>query len=178
MTGPDTDAPPAVPDASGGSAPSRRLLLVLGVLCALLAAAALVLGFQLRGYAQQEDARQDAVRAARQSALNLTSIDYQDFDAAVKRVLEGATGDFGDEYEQNSGNLKDLLLKNEVRSEGTVVESGVVRSDRRNATVLVVVDSTVRNLEAPEGRTSTSRMQLEVQKVGDRWLTADLRFVG
>lgn len=172
-----TDTTTGTEPAAGRSL-SRKLLVVLGALSALLAVAALVLGLQLRTYTQEEDARQDALRAARQSALNLTSIGFEDFDASVQRVLEGATGDFGEEFEQNSDNLKDLLLKNEVRSEGEVVEAGIVRSDRSNATVLVVVDSVVRNVQTPEGRTNTNRMQLEVQKVKGRWLTSTLQFVG
>lgn len=156
----------------------RAVLWALVALSVLLAAAAIALGILLRGYAQEQDARQAAVQAARQSALNLTTIDYEDFDAAVARVLEGATGRFSEEYESNSGKLKDLLLENEVKSEGKVIEAGIVRSDRTNATVLVVVDSTVRNTETPEGRVNTNRMQLEVEKVDGRWRTSTLQFVG
>ena len=175
MTGAET------PVAQQEATPARRgrgLLLALVALSVLLAVAAIVLGVLLRGYAERDDARDDALRAARQSALNLTSIDYEDFDAAVARVLEGATGDFGEEFEENSDNLKDLLIENKVKSEGKVVEAGVVRSDRSNATVLVVVDSTVRNTETPDGRVNTNRMQIEVEKVDGRWLTSTLQFVG
>lgn len=175
-----TDTPAAPPDAPPAKtrALGRRLLVVLGLLCVLLLAAAVALAVLLRGYAAQDDARDDAVRAARQSAINLTSIDYQDFDAAVDRVLEGATGDFGKEFKDNSGNLKDLLLQNKVVSEGKIVEAGIVRSDRSHATVLVVIDSTVTNTETPKGRVNTNRMQIEVEKVGGRWLTSTLQFVG
>lgn len=172
---PDAPAPPA--DAAAARSGRRRLLVVLLALCALLAVAAVVLGILLRGHAQEEDAREDALRAARQSALNLTSIDYRDFDAAVERVLEGATGDFGEEFQANSDELKDLLLDNQVQSEGTVIEAGVVRADRSTATVLVVVDSTVRNKDTPDGRVNTNRMQIEVEKVDGRWLTSTLQFV-
>jgi len=137
-----------------------------------------VLGVQLRGYAQTQDARDDALRAARQSALNLTSIDAEQFDVAVQRVLDGATGDFRREFEDNSDNLEKLLADNEVSAEGNVLEAGLVRSDRSNASALVVVDSTVRNTATPRGRVNTYRMQIEVQRVDGRWLTSTLRFVG
>lgn len=178
MTETDTRPPASDGPTSGARAGGRGLLLGLGALCVLLAIAAIVLGVLLRGHAEREDDRQDALRAARQSALNLTSIDYEQFDEAVERVLEGATGDFREEFEQNSGDLEALLLENEVQSEGTVVEAGIVRSDASNATVLVVVDSTVRNTEVPDGRTNTNRMQLEVEKIDGRWLTSTLQFVG
>lgn len=172
---PVDDAPPPPARTPVGR---RRLLTALAVLCALLVLAAVVLGVLLRGYAQEDDARGDALRAARQSALNLTSIDYRDFDAAVDRVLEGATGDFSEEFKGNATNLEKLLTDNQVRSEGKVVDAGLVRADGSSATALVVVDSTVRNTEVPDGRVNTYRMQIEVEKVDGRWLTSTLRFVG
>lgn len=176
MTSPEQAADPAGP---GPAATTRsRLLLVLAVLCVLLAVAAVVLGLRLRGYAQTEDARGDALRAARQSALNLTTIDVEQFDEAVQRVLEGSTGDFRQEFEDNSGNLEKLLTDNQVNADGSVISAGLVRADRSNATALVVVDSTVRNTAVPEGRLNTYRMQIDVERVDGRWLTSALRFVG
>ena len=84
-------------------------------------------------------------RAARQSAVNLTSIDSAKPDEAATRVLEGTTGDFRKEFEERSGNLEDLLTKNEVHEQGEVIEAGLVRSDKSLASALVVVGSTVRN---------------------------------
>lgn len=189
MTAPDTPAsPPATgpepsryaagPATTRGWAFRSALLPLLATLCVLLAVAAVVLGVELRGYAQTEDARRDALRAARQSALNLTSIDAEQFDVAVQRVLDGATGDFRREFEDNSENLAKLLADNEVSAEGKVLEAGLVRSDPSNATALVVVDSTVRNTATPDGRVNTYRMKIEVERVDGRWLTSTLRFVG
>jgi Mce-associated membrane protein len=159
--------------------PSRsRTLIALAVLCVLLAVAAVVLGLQLRGHAQEQEARDDALRAARQSAINLTSIDAEQFDEAVEAVLDGATGDFRREFEANSEDLQQLLRDNEVSASGKVLDAGLVRSDKSNATALVVVDSTVENTASPEGRVNTYRMQIEVEKVDGEWLTSSLRFVG
>ena len=161
-----------------GSSTRTRTVFALASFCVLLAAVGVFLGLQLRTYSGAQDARTDALRAARQSAVNLTSIDSAKLDEAVTRVLEGATGDFRKEFEENSGNLKDLLTKNEVSAQGEVIEAGLVRSDRSNASALVVVDSTVKNTASPEGRVNTYRMQIEVQRVDGRWLTSSLRFVG
>ncbi len=166
-------------ESSGPRASTRtRVLFGLATLCVLLAAVGVFLGLQLRTYSSAQDARTDALRAARQSAINLTSIESAKLDEAVDRVLEGATGDFRKEFEDNSGNLKDLLTKNEVSAQGRVIESGLVRSDKSNASALVVVDSTVKNVASPEGRVNTYRMQIEVERVDGRWLTSSLRFVG
>jgi Mce-associated membrane protein len=166
----------ATPRLSGST--RTRVLFGLASLCVLLAAVGVFLGLQLRTYANAQDARTDALRAARQSAINLTSIESAKLDEAVSRVLDGATGEFRKEFQDNSGNLKDLLSKNEVSAEGRVIESGLVRSDKSNASALVVVDSTVKNVASPEGRVNTYRMQIEVERVDGRWLTSSLRFVG
>jgi Mce-associated membrane protein len=144
----------------------------------LLVAGALLLGWQLRSAAQDAAARNDALSAARQSAINLTSIDQEDFADDVAAVLDGATGEFRSDFAARSGDLERLLTENEVVAEGQVLESALVRSDRRTATALVVVDSTVRNTATPDGRVNSYRMKLELERVGDRWLTSVLEFVG
>lgn len=178
-TGEPEKAAPTSEGAGRAAASGRNKALVgLAALCALLAVAAIVLGVQLRDREATKDTREAALAAARQSAINLTSVEAQQFDTSVQRVLDGATGEFRKEFEENSAKLKDLLAKNEVSADGKVLEAGLVRSDDSNATALVVVDSFVRNVASPEGRTNTYRMQIEVERVDDRWLTSSLRFVG
>ena len=168
-----------VPDTAPGSRPVRRVLLALGALTMVLAVAVIVLAVQLRGYGKTDDARAAALAAARQSALNLTSIDTRDFDADVKRVAESATGAFLSDFQQRvqDKGFRDALTQSQVISEGRIVDAGLVRSDSRNATVLVVIDTTVRNTATPEGRVNPYRMQLELELRDGRWLTSDLQFV-
>lgn len=165
-------------DAAPGRRRTRLGLYALAALMLLLLVAAVVLGLRLREAALDEDARQAALTAARQSALNLTSIDRDEFDEDVERVLEGATGEFRQDFQARAGDLEKLLEENEVSAEGNVLAAGIVRSDRKTATALVVVDSAVRNTATPEGRTNSYRMRLELERVGDRWLTSTLEFVG
>jgi Mce-associated membrane protein len=93
-------------------------------------------------------------------------------------VLDGATGEFRSDFAARADDLERLLTENEVVADGEVLEAGIVRSDRRSATALVVVDSTVSNTQTPNGRVNSYRMKLELEKVGDRWLTSVLEFVG
>ena len=169
----------AAPDEA---APKRRRakigLYALAALMLLLLVGAVLLGLRLRDASLQAEARKDALTAARQSALNLTSIDQEEFDEDVDRVLEGATGEFRQDFQARAGDLEKLLEDNQVTAEGRVLEAGIVRADRKNATALVVVDSTVRNTATPEGRVNSYRMRLELERVGDRWLTSTLEFVG
>jgi Mce-associated membrane protein len=165
--------------ASAAAAPGRRrLLLAVSAAGLLLLVALALLIVQLVRHDRVEERREAALRAATQSALNLTSIDNTDFDEDVRLVLEGSTGAFRSDFEARAEQLKQVLLENEVVSEGKVIEAGLVRSDSRNATALVVVDSDVRNTAAPEGRVNTYRMQLELEFRDGRWLTSMLEFVG
>ena len=164
--------------AAAVTAPRRRLLLVLSVLGLLLLLALAAVAVQLLRYDSVDDRREAILRAARQSALNLTSIDNREFSEDVQRVLDGSTGAFRSDFEARSEDLESVLKDNQVVSQGDVVEAGIVRNDERTATALVVVDSEVRNTAAPEGRTNTYRMRLELELVDGRWLTSMLEFVG
>ena len=185
MTSADLAAPAAQAGPAGTTAASaalapgrRRLLLVLSAVGLLLVLALAALAVQWMRYADVDDRRDDALRAAKQSALNLTSIDNREFAADVERVLEGSTGAFKTDFEARSKDLESVLTDNQVVSQGKVIEAGLVRDDERSATALVVVDSEVRNTAAPEGRVNTYRMRLELELVDGRWLTSMLEFVG
>ncbi len=146
------------------------------VVIALLVTA-VVLGLRVRAADQRADLRADAVQAARQEALNLTSVDATDLDGDLERVLEGASGTFREEFEAQSTTLRSVLQENQVAAEGTVLDAGLARFSEDAATALVVIDSVVRNRSVPDGQTRTYRMQLELERVGDRWLTSSLQFV-
>lgn len=184
----ETDGPPpgegsTAPETSTGdaadSARRRRALLIgLGVLLAALAVASILLALQVRAAQAADDRRADALRYARQMAINLTSISVRDLDADIEQVLDGATGEFEEDFANRSDNLREVLTTNEVVSEGMVIEAALVRADEQSATALVVVDATVRNSANPDGGVNTYRMKLELERQGDRWLTSLLEFVG
>lgn len=175
-----TDASPEA--AAQSTAHARRspvaAIVGLSLVLVLLAAAALIGAVKLRDAAQRDDARSAALAAARQEALNLTSIDGQNIDADLKRVQDNATGAFATDFAGRAKDLKSVLTTNAVVAEGHVIEAALVRGDNDTATVLVVVDSSVKNKAAPAGRDNTYRMQLDLERHGGRWLTSSLQFVG
>ncbi|MFI1767907.1 hypothetical protein ACH41H_38490 [Streptomyces sp. NPDC020800] len=136
------------------------------------------LGLKLADQRAAEHRRQDVLSAARQSALNFTSLDYRHYDRDSGNVLKGATGDFKKQFAAQTEQLTKLVAQNKSVSEGQVLEAGVVRSDARSARVLVVADSKVTNAAAPEGQARTYRLQLDLVRVDGRWLTSDVAFVG
>ncbi|WEO94281.1 hypothetical protein A6P39_009785 [Streptomyces sp. FXJ1.172] len=162
---------------TGGRA---RRLLPAGLVAATVLTAVLCvwLGLKLSDQHAAQQRRQDILAAARQSALNFTSLDYRHYDRDSRTVLEGATGDFKKQFAAQTAQLTKLVAENKSVSEGQVLEAGIVRCDARSARVLVVADSKVTNTAAPEGQARTYRLQLDLVRVTGRWLTSDVAFVG
>ncbi|MGW7286962.1 hypothetical protein ACWGH4_15890 [Streptomyces sp. NPDC054847] len=131
--------------------------------------------YEQRAQAQRH---QDILAAARQSALNFTSLDYRHYERDSTNVLKGATGDFKEQFAAQTGELTKLVAANRSVSEGQVLEAGIARADERSARVLVVADSKVTNKAAPEGQSRTYRLQLDLVLEKGRWLTSDVEFVG
>ncbi|MEU2581923.1 hypothetical protein ABZ612_02940 [Streptomyces avermitilis] len=150
----------------------------LVVATVLTTALTIWLSFGLYNQREAEQRRQDLLAAARQSALNFTSLDYRHYDRDSANVLEGATGDFRKQFAAQTEELTQLVTQNKSVSDGQVLEAGIVRSDEHSARVLVVADSKVTNTAAPKGEARTYRLQLDLVQRNGRWLTSDVEFVG
>ncbi|MFF8605788.1 hypothetical protein ACF06X_07605 [Streptomyces sp. NPDC015346] len=156
----------------------RGTVAVLGVLAVALTAASAWLG--LRVYERHEEDRrnQDILAAARQSALNFTSLDHRHYARDSENVLNGATGDFKKQFAAQTKQLTKIVADNKSVSEGQVLDAGIARADDRSARVLVVADSKVTNVAAPEGTSRNYRLQLDLVREDGRWLTSNVEFVG
>jgi Mce-associated membrane protein len=151
-----------------------------GLVAATVITTALALWLALGLHEQREtdQRRQGILAAARQSALNFTSLDYRHYDRDSANVLAGATGEFKKQFTAQTDQLTKLVAQNKSVSEGQVLEAGIVRSDENSARVLVVADSKVTNTAVPEGEARTYRLQLDLVHKDGRWLTSDVEFVG
>ena len=165
--------------------PVARALTRFRMLPWLLAAALVVVavGVGFLGYRVNQEntanrTSQDAVAAARQEALNFISIDYRNFDQDSKNVLSGATGDFKQQFSDQSKTLQNLVTANKAVSAGQVLQAGVVTSSPTSARVLVVADATVANTAAPSGQVRNYRLQMDLVQLDGQWLTSGIEFVG
>ena len=168
----DAPSPGGVVGALGRVGTGLWLLLLTAIVVV-----GVVFGLQLRSAQADDDGRQSAVQAARQEALNLTSVDGTENEQDLQRVLEGASGAFRQQFESSSKSLAKLLTDNQVTAVGKVLDAGLSRYDGRSASVVVMVDSEVTNKDIPAGQTRTYRMQFELERIGSRWLTSDLTIV-
>lgn len=122
--------------------------------------------------------RQTILRAARQGALNFTTIGYKHVDRDVGRVINGAAGDFKRSYKHNRSTVEKTVKKNKSTSKGKVLGAGLVSVDPDSAVALVVVDSRVTNVAYKKPTVRHYRMRLNlVQDKSGRWLVSDLEFV-
>ncbi|GGU17523.1 hypothetical protein GCM10010244_50160 [Streptomyces coeruleorubidus] len=158
----------------------RPGVMTAGLVAATVVTTALSLWLAFGLYQQREadQRRQGILAAARQSALNFTSLDYRHYDRDSANVLAGATGEFKKQFTAQTDQLTKLVAQNKSVSQGQVLEAGIVRSDEDSARVLVVADSKVSNTAAPEGEARTYRLQLDLVHKDGRWLTSDVEFVG
>lgn len=160
--------------------PAARTLVLFAVAAA--AVACLVLSAltapRLAAAGDREQRRTEVLQAARQHAVNFTTLDHQHLDRDLGRVLAGATGEFKEQFRAGAEDLSELVTANEAVSEGEVLEAGIVSDDEDSARVLVVADSTVTNLAGPAPQKRHYRLQLDLVRDSGRWLVSDLQFVG
>ena len=159
---------------------TRRQTLLIGLLALVAAVAVLavvLLANRLGDVADEEARRQEILQTARQQGVNITTLDYQTVDKDLQRVLDQSTGTFRKEFRAGTKDLTDLVVKNKAVSTGEVLEAGIVTADSDSARVLVVADSTVSNGASAQPQVRHYRMQLDMVRRGDRWLTSTLTFV-
>jgi Mce-associated membrane protein len=158
--------------------PVHRLALAVGVL-AVVALGTVGSWLEWQRLALQQAAAQRAafVQAARQGALNLTTIDWHHPDADIKRLLDSATGAFYDDFSKRSAPFTDVVKQTQSTAKGTVMPAGIQTESGDTARVLVAVKVDVSNTSAAQQPPRSWRMQLTVQKMGDDMKVSDVEFV-
>lgn len=164
------------------TAPRSRggLILAWGLSALLLVALAgvIVSVVAIRRQQSRDDERAAILQAGRQTAVDFTTYKYGNWDDDVKRVLNGSTGQFKDEFSSASNQVKAEVVANQATSDGKVLEAAVVSMDTDSAQILVVADAVVTNTAVKTGQQRHYRIKLDMVREGSRWLTADLQAVG
>ncbi|MCH9642028.1 MAG: Mce protein [Actinomycetia bacterium] len=151
--------------------PSLLQWIAAVVLVAVLAFAGYA-GWQLYQHHQVDVAAEQALAAADEFALTLTTINPNAIDANITEVLDGSTGEFKNLYQQSSDQLRQVLIDNEAAAQGVVIDSAVKSATKNRVEVVLFIDQVVANSTAPEPQLDRSRVVMTMEKVGDRWLAA------
>ncbi|SUA31310.1 conserved Mce associated membrane protein [Mycolicibacterium fortuitum] len=160
------------------SASPLRLALIAGLI-GVVVLGGLVgwLGFRTYQSQHAEKERQLFLQVARQGALNLTTIDYQNADSDVQRILDSATGQFHDDFSQRAQPFVDVVKKAQSKSVGTVTDSGLESVTDGEAQAIVAVTVRTSNAGAPEQQPRSWRMRFTMQKVGQDVKVSNVGFV-
>jgi Mce-associated membrane protein len=169
----DEEAAPAKPRMS-----HVRLATIVGlVLVVALAGLTGWLGFRTYQSHQADEQRKLFLQVGRQGALNLTTIDWQQADANVQRILDSATGTFYDDFQKRAQPFVEVVKQAQSKSVGTIAEAGLESESDNSAQVLVAVTVKTSNAGAPEQAPRAWRMRISVQKVGDEAKVSNVEFV-
>jgi Mce-associated membrane protein len=171
----DEEAGPAKPRMS-----HVRLATIAGlVLVVALAGLTGWLGFRTYQSHQADEQHKLFLQVGRQGALNLTTIDWQQADKDVQRILDSATGTFYDDFQKRAGPFVEVVKQAQSKSVGTIAEAGLEPNSitGNGAQVLVAVTVKTSNAGAPEQAPRAWRMRISVQKVDDGAKVSNVEFV-
>ena len=143
-----------------------RLAVTIGV-AAFVALVAVIgwLGYGVYQTHRADAQRQLFVEAARQGALNLTTIDWQRVDADVQRIVDSATGTFQSDFSQRSKPFVEVVKQVKSTSVGTIEEAALESSSGDDAQVLVIASVRTSMPDQPEATPKSWRMRISVHRV-------------
>ena len=172
----DADGDVALPPKNLRSAPWRAMLLGLA---AAIALAGLVGWFGLRvNHSHQAQAQRNLfLQVAKQGGLNLTTIDWQHADTDVHRILDGATGEFYEDFAKRSQPFIEVLKQAKAKTVGTISEAGLESETTDSGRALVILSVQTSNNGEAEQVPKEWRMRIDVQKIGDQVKVSKVGFV-
>ncbi|KZS65309.1 hypothetical protein [Mycobacterium pseudokansasii] len=174
--GDSADSVPAAPRRRRLSAQGWALLFGL-VVVVTLGGLSGWWGLRIHQAQQAQEQRSRYLQVARQSALNLTTIDWQHAEADVRRILDGATGEFYTDFSKRSQPFIEVLQQAKATTAGTVTEAGLESETADGAEVLVAVSVQTSNAGEPEPVPRAWRMRISVQRVDGQLKVKNVGFV-
>jgi len=120
----------------------------------------------------------DVTAAATDQVTVFLDIDHESVDEQLQAVLDGATGEFKKQYAAQVDAIKAQAEEQQSSADATILEVGISTLTPESATVFVAANTDVTSKATKgEPRTVPWRIQLDLVKEGERWLTAGLQFV-
>jgi len=156
----------------------RRIVAVLaGVVVIVILGLSGFLGWRLKQVDDTAAAGKAALEAARNYAVILTTLDTRDLDTNYRQALDGATGEFKDEYSQGSAQLRQILIDNKATGKGLVVDAAVKSATKTKVEVLLFVDQSVTNAVNPSPRIDRNRVEMTMELIDKRWLASKVDII-
>lgn len=150
-------------------------VIVLGA-CVLLVASALMLRSQQTAQAQERN-RAEFVAAARQAVVTLMSIDFNDPQGSVQRIVDNSTGPFRDEFLGAADDFSRVAKDAKVTTKATATAAAVESMTPDSAVVLVSASSTVTNAAGADESPRSWRLTVDLRREGDQIKMSKVEFV-
>ncbi|MGX1474213.1 UNVERIFIED_CONTAM: Mce-associated membrane protein [Streptomyces canus] len=174
--------PPQEEDAPGPGTATRRgpLRRLNAVLCVLLAAALVavgMLGWRYREDVRAEQARVQAVTAARQAAPVVLSYDYRHLDRDFAAARARLTGHFRDTYRKTTTTVvgptarkyHGVVKATVAQPPGGSPAASVVSSSADRAVILLFVNQVTESTQVSGSRVDLNRVRMTLTRTADGW---------
>lgn len=156
---------------------SLLMTAVLGAVLVLALAAAVTIGVMLQHRAATDRAGQQALATAKAYAVTVTTYDYQNLDRNFADVLDGATGEFKDQYAGASQTLRQLIAGAKATAKGNVLGAGISSASADQVEVVVFVDQSITNAATTQPRVDRNRVLMTLTPHDGRWLVSKLELM-
>ncbi|MGH3342907.1 MAG: hypothetical protein ACRDPK_08495 [Carbonactinosporaceae bacterium] len=159
--------------ASAAGVP-RFWVLILVLLLVLAAAATGFLGYRVRAASQTDEARTEALAAAKANASKILAYDHRHLDEDFAAARKVTTGKFRNDYTKTTSTLKPTATDIKAVVKADVVASSVVSAEPDRVVVLLFVNqiTTSNRLDAP--RVDLNRVRMGLEQVDGTWLVSDV----
>ncbi|WP_329227265.1 hypothetical protein [Streptomyces canus] len=178
----EEDAPQQEGEPGGPAAPTRhgRRRLLITTLCVLLVAglvAAAVLGWRYREGSRAEQARGQALAAARQAAPVVLSYDYRHLDRDFAAARAQLTGHFRDEYAKTTTAVvgptarkyHGVVKATVAAPTGGSPAASVISASADRAVVLLFVNQVTTSTQVSGSRVDLNRVRMTLTRTSDGW---------
>lgn len=115
--------------------------------------------------------------AARQGVINLMSLDFNNGDADIKRLIDSTTGQFRDDFEKSKNDFLTVMKESKVVTKADVKATAVQSMTGDSAVVLVAASSEVSNSASDKQPPRGWRLSVTVEREDGQPKMSKVEFV-
>jgi Mce-associated membrane protein len=176
------DEPAAVDAPAEGwrrFAPGWRIAAVSGAAVALVALLVLsgLMIWSHHKVAQREQLSTEFATGARQGVVNLMSLNFNNGQADLQRVLDSTTGSFHDDFEKSQKDFLTVMKDSKVVTSTAVTSTAIESMTSDSAVVLLTATSQVANNASQQPTPRSWRLSVTVNKENDQIKMSKVEFV-
>ncbi|MCK8612762.1 hypothetical protein [Gordonia sp. C13] len=166
-------------DKKPGPGKGRLGLIVLTVLVVAALAATAFLGYRYIEGRSVEDARESSLAAARDYANTMFGYNAENVSDHIDQSMSVLTGPAKPEYTKliTENNLAAEVRKQQVVSEVTIQDAGVVTNTADTSKVLIFMNQSVTRGQKELVSINPSRLTFNMELQGDRWMINNIEVI-